>query len=484
MTYEFTAKFLPYRPVSLSIYYMRSNFTYDGLNSYTPYDSTINNYGALLGINLKKFPLIRFEYNHIDITENDRGTSNDTYYLYIHGDSSKLKTQYSLSLGLIYANNAHESFTTKLADIYAHTFFNRFSLTNSAHYYDTTASKGYGIYSDLAFNRGYRFDHDYSYSYEHSENTFDGKTLKTDKQEIKGYFSYKILSNLLSSLDLTYGKTDIEGEKSKYHALSASLNYSRPIKNLYLVSFYRFFLRDDDRKGNYKEHTFHLDLTTRQLKWGGRIYATYYFEMLDGTFKFDTFDSEDLATLNEEPMEGKYDSKTHTFVLGAQGSAFRRATWNLELEYVDSTSNKKRPKVTFDYSDDLSASDILETTHKKKYYVLLGEMMYPFRTRGATLNLRTGYNFGELDSIDYKKLFYEVKFNFPLSRRFHLSSWWRESWYKIGDAFDRKIREYNINANYTRGKFYLYAEYWVIEEEEDSNKRKDRRLILKGKRYF
>jgi hypothetical protein len=486
MTYEFNAKLLPYRPVSLSIYYMRSDFTYDGLNNYTPHDSTINNYGALLGINLKKFPLIRFEYYHLDITDfqqNDKVTSNDNFYLLIQGNASKLKTQYSISLGLTYVNNVYDSFTTKLAEIYARTSFKKFYLTNFARYSEQELSKNYGIYTDLVFNQGYRFNHDYSYSYEHFEDTYNGITQKSEKQEIKGFFSYKILYNLLSSISLNYGKINFEGDESKYHALSASLNYSRQIKKLYLVSFYRFYLRDDELKGNSKAHTIHIDLTTRQLKWGGRIFAAYYFEMLDGTFKF-TPDSEDLNLLNEEPMKGNYDTKTHTFVLGAQGSAFRRATWNMELEYIDSTSNKKRPKVFFGNDDDLFASDFIETTHKKKYYVLLGQILYPFKARGATLNLRTGYNFGELDSIDYKKLFYEVKLNLPVSRRLHLSSWWRESWYKIGDVFDRKMREYNITANYTKGKFYLYAEYWVIEEEDDSNKRKDRRLMIKGKRYF
>jgi hypothetical protein len=482
--YEFNAMFLPYRPVSLSTYYMRSNYTYDGLNSYTPYDTTINIYGALLGINLKNFPLIRFEYNHLDITASQQKTSNDSYYLYLHGNSSKLKTQYSLSLGLTYVNSRYDNFTIKTADIGAETFFKKFSLINNARYYESETSKNYGIYSNLVFNQGYRFNHDYSYSYDHAEDTFGGITSKSDKQEIKGFFSYNILSNLLSSLTLNYGLNKIEGEKSNFHALSASLNYSRSIKNLYLVSFYRFFLRDDDLRGHYKEHTIHLDLTTRQLKWGGRIYAAYYFDTLNGTFKMVTSTSEDLNLLDEEPMEGKYNTKTHTFVLGAKGSAFRRATWSMELEYVKSNSHKERPKVFFGNDDDLFASDTIETDHKKNYYVLLGEIMYPFRTRGATLNLRSGYNFGELDSRDYEKLFYEVKFNFPVSRRLHLSSWWRESWYKIADTFDRKIREYNINANYMKGKFNLYAEYWVVNEEEDSSTREDRRFMLKAKRYF
>jgi hypothetical protein len=484
MAYEFTAKFLPYRPISLSTYYMRSNYTYDGLNRFDPYDTTINDYGALLGINLKNFPLIRFEYSHLDITGSQLKTSNDSYYLYMHGNSSKLNTIYSLSFGITHVNSAYVNFTTKLVDIYAQTSFKRFSLINFVRYYEQETAKSYGMYSNLTFNQGYRFNHDYSYSYEHSEDNLDGSTSKTDKQEIQGFFSYRILSNLLSSLSLDYGINKIEGEKWKFHALSASLNYSRSIKSLYLVSFYRFFLRDDELKGNYKEHSIHLDLTTRQLKWGGRMYAAYYFDMLHGTFKFGTFDSEDLNSLNEEPMEGKYDTKTHTFLIGAKGSAFRRATWSLEFEYIQSTANKERPKVFFGNDDDLFASDTIETAHKKKYYVFLGEIMYPFRTRGATLNLRTGYYFGELDSIDYKKLYYEVKFNFPVSRKLQLSSWWRESWYKIGDALDRKIREYNITANYTKGKFYLYAEYWVINEEEGSAKREDRRFMLKAKRYF
>lgn len=486
LIYEMSAIFLPYRPVSLTTYAMRSAFTVGGLPT-NPYDNTIMNYGALLFINLRKLPSIRFEYYHLDVTpqgsqQNKKKTKNDSYYLNIKGTLNPIRTQYSLNFGFSNISTAIAERKTKFADIYANTGFKKFSLINFFHYYDQEISKTLGIYSNLQFNRGKRFLHDYYYSYAKFEETFNDTTTNRVKHDIRGFFSYRILTNLNSSLSLNYGLNKDEDGKWKYYAISTALNYSRPVKSLYLVSFYRFIVKNDEKLGKFNEHLISLDLTTRQFRWG-RLFTSYNFTILDGMFKIQPSQESVDFGIQEEPQEGKYKTTTHTLIIGTRGRAFTRASWSAEAEYIHSDSTKERPKKYFDYSD-FSDSDILKTERKRNYYVLVGEIMYPLGRRGANLNLRTGYNFGESDSKEFKKLYYELKLILPIARRLSLSSWWREAWYAIGGNPDRKVREYQILVNYGRGQLRLSVEYWVTVEEEETRKREDTRLILKAKRFF
>ena len=295
MTYEFQVIFLPYRPVSLTTYASKTDFTVGGLpGGGSPYDLSVTNYGALLGINLKNIPLIKFEYYHLDITPtgtqaNKTPTVNDSFYLNVAGHLNALKTQYSLSCGYSTIQTQSGNIQIKFVDIFAQTDFKRFSLINYFRYYAQAGpetSQLFGIYSNLVFNRGHRFTHEYFYTYEHNEEILNDVspplTIKNDKQELRGTFNYKILSNLGSSATLNYGIVNDNDGHFKYYAVNASLNYSRSIKGAYLVSYYRFFLRNDEQFGNFTEHIINLDLS-KQLKWG-RVYMSYNFTLLDGTF--------------------------------------------------------------------------------------------------------------------------------------------------------------------------------------------------------
>jgi len=104
INYELTAVFLPYRPVSLSTYATVTDFAVDSFSWGNPLDNRVVTYGAVLGINLRNYPTIRFEYYHQDVTptgsQQSMGkTINNSYYLLIKGTLLKIKTQYSMSFG-------------------------------------------------------------------------------------------------------------------------------------------------------------------------------------------------------------------------------------------------------------------------------------------------------------------------------------------------------------------------------------------------
>lgn len=486
--YELQTVFLPYRPVSLITYTTVSDYSFGGLNG-NPYDSRIINLGAILGINLRKFPAIRLEYYHLNIVptgsqKNNEETTNDSYLLNIRGNLSALNTQYTFSAG--YSDVSTPKMSTDSYFISAYektTFLKKFSLINRFRYFDYSDSKSLGLYSSLEFISRGRFFHDYHYRYENNEDTIDDETQKSSLQDIRASFSYRVSRSLFSSLSMTYGIFDEgtgEGE-GEYHAVTASINYSRPIKRHYFRSFYRLFLRDYERRGKYTQHSGNIEFTSKNYKWG-RAYFSYNLSFLDGTFFIRDPQLEAFGIV-EEPDKGKYKTTSHHLVLALRGKVFRKASWSAEAQYINSDSTKERPAY-FDYSEDYFESNILKTEYKRNYYLFLGEVLYPLGIKGTHFLFRTGYTIGEINSIDSKKLFYEVRVNLPASRKLLLTSWWREVFYKIEGNPDRKTREYQIQAGYRWGRVFLSAEYWVHMNEEDSRTKEDRRLILKAKRSF
>lgn len=486
--YELQTIFLPYRPVSLTTYATVSDFTFQGLNG-NPYDNRITNFGTLLGINLRNLPAIRLEYYYLNVTPTGsqvyKGeTTNHSYYLNVRGTSSPLRTLYSMNIGFSNIRNPYFERNNLFLDVYEKTSFKYFSVINFFRYYDQEISKLFGFYSSLEFKRDGRFFHDYYYRYENSKITFIDKTRKTDRQEIRASYSYKITRNLFSSLSLTYGLIEENIEDGKYHALAASINYSKPIRQHYFISFYRFFLRDNEFTGKYTEHSGSIEVTSKRYKWG-RAYLSYNISILDGTFKIsEGSEFDEFNVMEEEPQEGKFKATTHHLVFALRGKAFRKANWSIESQYIHSNATKERPRSFFEDSGGFFESDILKTERKRNYYLVLGDIFYPLGRRGASLNFRAGYSLGKIDSVETSKLFYEARFNLPLSRRLVLSSWWREAFYEIAGNPDRKTREYQILANYSRGRIFLSAEYWVLVNKEGSRTREDARFILKAKRSF
>jgi hypothetical protein len=225
-----------------------------------------------------------------------------------------------------------------------------------------------------------------------------------------------------------------------------------------------------------------VELTSKNYRWG-RLYISYNITKTDGTFKIINRTYFEDVVFEEAPEEGKYKATTHYLVLGLRGRLFKKATWSAEAQYINTHSTTKRPKRFSGFSvfDD---SLILETERKRNYYLFIGEIFYPIGIRGSNANLRSGYSHGEIDSKETSKLFYELRLNIPISRRLALASWARQAFYKIEGNADRETKEFQVIANYRRGKIFLSAEYWLLISEENNRTRNDRRIILKAKRQF
>ncbi len=488
--YELSTVFLPYRPINLMTYTTISDYSYGGIyGNGSIYDTKIINYGAILGISLRKLPLIRFEYYHLKIEPTGSRkffgqTTNNSYHLNIRGSYNRLQTQYALNLGYLDINRHTLNREIKYVNIYTNTNLQKFRFINFFRYYDQEISKNLGVYTNLQSIKSKKFYHEYHYSFEKSEDKSDGLTKETDREEIRGFFTYKFTGNLFTSLSLNYGIFKENQKEYEFNAIFASLNYSKPLKRYHLYTYYNFLQRDNELKGEYTQHSINLELTTRKYRWG-TMYTSYSFNILKGIFKIHEEESPYEFNFGEiEEQEGKYESMTHTFTLGVRGRAFKKAPWTLEAEYYNSSSTKERPKKYFDYSYDYSESSILKTEIEKNYFVFLGQILYPIGRKGANLNLRSGYSFGEINSTATSKTFYEIKFNIPFSMRLRFLSWWREMWYKYDIGFDRKVREYEISLNYKIAKVYLNAEYWVQNQEENNIKRNYRRFIIKLRRTF
>jgi hypothetical protein len=486
MTYELKVVVLPYRPISLSAYAIVNDFSVDSFSWGNPLDNEIINYGGTLGINLKNYPTIRFDYYHLEViptgSQTNKETSiNDSYYLMIKGTWLKIKTQYALNVSLMDIHNAQTNLQSKYVDLYTNTAFSKFSWINFLKYNTQNNLKLYGIYTNLQFNRWQKFFSDYLYSFEHQESSIGTRTTTTDKQELRASLSYKFSPNLQASVSLNYGAIDTDDSKSKFKTVSLGLHYSRPIKSNYFTAFYRFTVRDDTLRISYSEHTASLQLTSKSYKWG-TFFTTYYFSTIDGTFKF-KIGEDDISGTPGETKKGEFRSMTNNFVVGLRGRVWNRATWLAEAQYVHSTAHKSRPVNFVDYND-LLESDTLVVDQKKDYCVLVAELYFPIGKRGTMVTFRAGDDFGNIDSESFDRKYYELHVNWPVSRRIRLTSWWRESWYDISNTPLRKIRDYSVLANYRIGKIFIDGEYWVRQETQESHFKRDTRLILKGKRYF
>ena len=225
ITYELSAVFLPYRPVSLSTYATVNEFSVDsfGYGRGNPLDNRVVNYGGTLGVNLRNYPTVRLDYYHLDVTPtgsqtNRETTTNNSYYLTVKGIWLKIKTQYVMSFGLIDVHTANTNIQNKTIDLSANTSFRKFSWINYFQYTGQDKLTSYGIYSNLQFNRWQKFSSDYFYSYEHRQNTSPfASTKESVKQELRGSFSYKFNNKLQAALLLNYGTEKDDDAKSNFH---------------------------------------------------------------------------------------------------------------------------------------------------------------------------------------------------------------------------------------------------------------------------
>jgi len=512
--YDIYTTFLPYRPVAVDLYARKIDYSYNLTGE--PLDTTSNLYGARLRMHKRNWPSIRLEYYHWDyqILRSNRENIKDTvqedrYTLDVRGRIVFLATRYQVFVD--YLSLSRPSFDDDILSARISTatiikrdinWFNWLSYLTSDFYNYFTFS------SNLYFPPGKRFQHNYLYEYQQSENEFrslpelglasESTELKT--HNISGSWSYRFSERLTGSLSLRYIKndeisrigTDEKRNKWDTEGISASLGYGRPISWVKFSSYYRFFLRKDERRGDFYEHIVELNSSTSRFRWG-IVYAMYTLHYIDETQKYLPIGSED-DFFEEEGEEDKFLKRTaktftNSFITGVRGripgSTMGRAYWNVEAEYFQSDTEGKKPvRFTEEEEEDFGFGDSEEKEENYELHVklfsLTGDISYPFR-RGIVGNFRTNYSSGESNGKSRSIYYYEGRLSYPISRRAGIMAWWRQTWTQLEGSSDREEKFLQLEAEYKLGKTFLTFE-GRMRKVTDQGERLDRILYLRVRR--
>jgi len=498
ITYDITTTFLPYRPVAFDLYARKIDYTFNLTGE--PVDTTSNLYGARLRINKRRWPSIRLEYYHWDYellrygNKTDKITE-DKFTLDVRGRLNAFDTKYQLMVEHTTIEkprfedtilNARLNMSSILRPgIY---FYNWVSYVKSIHY------KNFSFSTNLYFTPWKRFQHHYSYEYIKTENEIQGiedlgienETISSKTETIVGSWGYRFTERLSSSLALRYTRNQENGERWDAEGISASLGYARPISWMKFASYYRFLLRQDERRGDFHEHNLELNVTTSKFRWG-ILYGMYVFYYIDETQKYlPRTGGDDFFDEDTEMIERTSETFTHSLRLGVRGKIpgreLGRAYWNVETEYFHSDTSGRRP--TRIYDEYLQTSEVSIEDYKLEFRQLsvTGDMSYPFR-RGIVATFKTGYRYGESNDKTRTSYFYEGRLVYPLSRRLGVVSWWRHVFTEIEGHQDLEERLFQIEANYKLGRTYLLFEGRLRKVIGDGE-RFDRVMTLRARRTF
>jgi len=496
--YDIKTSLLPYRPIALDLYARKIDYTDDWTQPDIFVDTSSLLYGARLRMNLKRLPSMRLEYYHWEyelirnITTQDIETlKEDRYTFDIRGRLNFWNTRY---LGLInYSDRSRRDWNDSVLNArlsLASTVTSKMLLYNAFSYSKSDSSKMFGLASSLYFVPTQRLNHQYGYEYFDAANKFEGsveqgiesKTMKTTTDSVYGTWGYRLTERLTTSASLRFTKNKENGTKWDTEGLSFSIAYGKPIARLNLSSYYRLFLRRDERRGDFDEHHIELNMTTTRFRLG-IVYANYSFLYLDETMKYQPIGDEFSF---EEPSELlKKTSKTFTHLLRAgvrgrlPGKARGRAYWNLEAEYFHSDTNGQRPARL---TDEFGFTEIVTEDFERKIrnFTLTADLSYPFR-RGITVNFKTGFITGKSDSLTRTVYYYESSLNYPISRRLSCRAFWRQIWTQVDTSPDREESDLQLMANYVMGRTFISFE-GRLRRISDNGDRLDRTLYLKLRR--
>jgi len=490
--YEIYLTFLPYRPVSLDIYASKVDFTAEGIS--TPMETTTNQYGARLRLsNLWKLPSMKFEYYHMDMDTNYFSSKFETNWwnFNMNGSMSPIKTNYGLAFGFGDLSSTSRSYNSKRMSWNSSTKIRNTTLLTYLFSYDEDLSKQLSYGALLIPQPGKRFIQDYRYEYYDDEyhvtgigGEETGEIIKTADRVFTGTWSYRFTERLYGSLSLDYGlhkEADnlyMNEANWTYYGAVPSIDYRRPIAGLDFLTHYFYFLRKDEKKGESKEHNLELGLEARRFRFG-TIYADYYFLKSDSIDKLYA-ERGDIFAKEEVFKKSTAKTTSHLFrtgIRGRLGQGPSRGSWNIEGQYLYSSSSGKRPITTLDQEL------IVEWSRKTSQYILFGELTYPLG-RGATVHLKAGYNTAKNDSRRTNRFYFDERFTYPISRRLSFAAWWMEIWDKIEGGIDRKIRDYEVFLTYRVGMVFFSLEYEGIREEENSRIKDTKRLFIKLRRPF
>lgn len=514
--YYIQTTLLPYRPVAADLYVRKMDYTYNLTGE--PLDTTSNLYGARLRVNKRNWPSIRLEFYHWDyqiLRSNNRNVKDtieeDRYTLDVRGRIAALATRYRIFVDYLTLSRPNLDDDILSARFSTNTLIKRsIYWDNWIAYFTSSYYSYFTVSSGLYFPPGRRFQHNYYYQYLHSKYEYRSLPelgLSSVKNELRtnnisGSWSYRFSERLVGSLSLRYttnDETETISDKEKKtrwdtEGLSASVGYSRPISWVRFSSYYRFFLRHDERRGDFNEHILELNSSTSRFRWG-LLYSLYTIRYLDETQKYVPRGSDEEFFEDPGEEEEKFFKRTaktlsHSLIAGVRGripgTTLGRAYWNTEAEYFQSDTKGKRPaRVTYEDQDfGFSDSEIKEVSYELhvKQLSLTGELSYPFR-KGIVGIFRTGYLTGESNRRSRSTFYYEGKLTYPLSRRAGIMAWWRQTWSQLEDTPDREEKFFQIEADYKLGRTFLIFD-GRIRKVTDKGERLDRIIYLRARRTF
>jgi len=316
---------------------------------------------------------------------------------------------------------------------------------------------------------------------------------------MSGSWGYRFSERLSGSLSLRYTTNNQAIKKAakesndrwETEGLSASLGYARPISWMKFSSYYRFFLRHDELRGDSYEHILELNSSTSKFRWG-ILYTMYTLRYSDETEKYRQRGSEYDDFFGEEAAENfsRRTAKTlsHTLLAGVRGrlpgTRMGRAYWNIEGEYYQSDTKGKKPVRTTIEDEEFGFGD--SETREEHYQInvkqfsLTGDLSYPWR-KGIVGIFRTNITTGTYNKRARTIYYYEGKLTYPISRRAGVMAWWRQTWTKMDDSPDREEQLFQLEADYGLGKTHLVFEGRIRKVTNDSE-RLDRIIRLKVRR--
>ena len=495
--YDILTTFLPYRPVALDLYARKIDYTFNYAGD--PVDTTSLLYGARLRMHKRNWPSIRLEYYHWEYdllrykTTTDKRIE-DRYILDVRGSLNLWATKYQLYVDHLSIEHPEFEDTILSARLSTNSilrksiyWYNWFSYVESDFY------KMVNFSSSLYFPSGRRFQHNYLYEHLQSENELTGsedlgienKTNELKTESVVGTWGYRFTERLTGSLSLRYTKNDQNGTKWDAEGVSASVGYARPISWVRFSSYYRLFLRKDERRGDLDEHILEVNLSTSRFRWG-ILYSRYYFSYIDETQKYlERTGADDFFDEEEVFLQRTAKTYIHSISIGVRGKlpgrAMGRAYWNVEAEYFQSDTSGEKPRRFSE--DDFFEEDISqyeEYDFKVRQFELTGNVCYPLR-RGIALNFRTSLLTGETNNRSRTTYYYEGTVTYPVSRRFGFLALWRQTWTQIESYPDRDERRAELKADYRLGRTYISFEGWLRQVIADGE-RLDRILYLRVRR--
>ena len=535
ISYDLSAHFLPFRPVSLRVYALKRDSATNG-SLKNSYDLHSISYGADFFFEKKRFPSIRLSYYHWESSsmtgsmikrgriipdEDDEyfeeeeeeeppsvikqrlknETKIDKYSLDVRGALNFINTTYGIN-GNFTKSSINISNTEK---VYNYDYLNlrfdtitrfrpQMSLAMSFNYSDSTYSKVTSLAAQLNLPTIGGLHHFYSYKYISSQSD----TEDSQSHEIYNYLYYRFTNRLTGKVRLLYktAKRDIfESDKrieDRYN-VNLSVNYFRPIRSFDFSSQYIFTIGQDERQADYKFMYHHIGLKLSTRQWGfARLYLKYDFSYR--TIEFTGLErSTDIAEPGDTSQNADYFENVLT--LGIQGKGPRRATWLVEGEAIFLTSsgfqNAGWSSIYFgDRGSALGQKNIKYTVRTNIAYPVFRRALLSFNGSYSTAKTESE----DADSENFETYYYEGRFKYAVLRNMIVSAYWKQEWYNKnwlqqtlfinGIEDSSEMTQYGLDLTYFWRRVFLYLEYTAYRTKQSGGQTDTRQIYFMLSRRF